>query len=165
MTRDHQLQHAVTAELCGAGRQLVGQIVVSVDAGDVRLSGEVNSFQGKLAAAALVTAMSGVRRVIDEMSVHPDMAGQQRLLLAARRVTGGAMAAGASMTDPDGAGIGISRDCGLLMITGELDWHQRLGTAHGASEHRPSKASGANIADDILGMLPRCFFSIPRAAR
>jgi hypothetical protein len=93
------------------------------------------------------------------------MGRNQRLLLAARRVTGGASAVGALTSGTDCAEIGVSMEGGLLMITGEFDWRQRLGTVKDAPAPMSPKAVGSNIADDILQLLPRCFFSIPRTAR
>lgn len=166
MTHDHQLQQAILAELHHSGGQLAARIVVTVVADEVVLSGELDSFADKLAVAAMVGEVDGVRQVTDQTDARLDMERNQRLLLAARRAIGGATPIDESSSDPDGRnGMTVSMDDGLLMVTGELDWRQRGSAPRDGRESGISRAAAANIADDILQMLPRCFFSTSRAVR
>ena len=158
MTHDHQLQRAILAELRHAGSHLGANIVVSAIADEVTLSGEVDSFTDKLAVAAAVAETDGVVRVIDRTNVRLDMRGNQRLLLAARRTT-----ASTDAREPSAAGLSVSMDDVLLMVSGEIDWRRRTVGLSGGRDG--ARAAPGNIADDILQMLPRCFFSTARTAR
>ncbi len=163
MTHDHQLQRAILAELRQVGSHTVANIVVTAISDDVILSGEVASFADKVAVAVAVADIGGVGQVTDRTSVRVDMQRNQRLLLAARRVMASADASEASSAVTEHAGMSVSMDDGLLLISGEIDWRQRAGALR--SGHLPASEAPANIADDIVQMLPLCFFSTSRAAR
>jgi len=163
MTHDHQLQRAILAELRHMGSQLGANIVVSVIADEVTLSGEVDSFTDKLAVAAAVAEIDGVVQVVDRTNVRLDLQRNERLLLAARRVIASADARERSAAVTEPAGISVSMHDGLLMVSGEIDWRQRAGAPQNG--RACLSAAPANIADDIVEMLPRCFFSTARAVR
>lgn len=163
MTHDHPLQQAILAELRHAGSQLGANIVVAAVADDVVLSGEFDSFADKLAVAAAVAGIDSAGLVIDCTHVRVDMQRNERLLQAVRRVIASADAREASTVVTERVGMSVSMDDGLLMVSGEIDWRKRAGASR--SGRRQASAASVNIADDIVQMLPRCFFSTSRTAR
>ncbi len=165
MTHQHELQKAIIAELRQSDSELAARMVVSVVADEVVLSGELESFADKLAAASAVGQMDGVRQVSDHTTVHLDMQRNQRLLQAARRLLGGETAVDDATAGSPHAGTAVSMDEGLLMVTGELDWRRWSSAARDLRASASSRVPAANIADDILNMLPGCFFSTSRVVR
>ena len=163
MTHDHPLQQAILAELRHAGSQLGANIVVTAVADDVMLSGEFDSFADKLAVAAALAGIDSAGQVIDCTHVRVDMQRNERLLRAARRDIASAETREASAAVTERAGMLVSMDDGLLMVSGEIDWRRRTVESGGGRDG--ARAAPGNIADDILQMLPRCFFSTARTAR
>jgi len=166
MPRDRQLQKTIIAELRDSSSALGARVVVTAVAGSVVLTGQVDSFAEKYAAASLVAAVAGVSQVTDDVEVRLDLDHNSRLLLAARRAMSDAYANHeASSIDRSGSAMMATLVNGLLTVTGEIDWRQRSRSANGNGAGSTGYEAASNISDDILQMLPRCFFSASRANR
>jgi len=130
------------------------------------LAGKVDSFADKYAAASRVAAVAGVEEVTDEVEVQLNIEPNSRLLVAARRAMSNAYASRESpSTDTPGSGMTATLVNGLLTVTGEIDWRQRTRLADRNGVGSTAYETASNISDDILKMLPRCFFSTSRAQR
>ena len=166
MPHDRQLQKTIIAELRDSGSALGARVVVTAVAGSVVLAGQADSFADKYAAASLVAAVAGVNEVTDDVEVRLDLEPGSRLLLAARRAMSDAHASHhASSTDKIGGPMTVTLVNGLLTVTGEIDWRQRARLANGDTAGPTGYEAASNISDDILQMLPRCFFSTSQAHR
>ncbi len=166
MPHDRQLQKAIIAELRDSGSALDARVVVTAVAGSVVLAGQVGSFADKYAAVSLAAAVAGVDEVTDDVEVRLDLEPNSRLLLAARRAMSDEYANHeASSTDIAGNAMTASLVSGLLTVTGEIDWRQRARLVKGDGAGSTGYEAASNISDDILQMLPRCFFSTSRTDR
>jgi len=166
MPHDRYLQETILAELRHSCSALSKCIVVTAVAGDVVLAGHVDSFTEKHTAASLVASVAGVRNVTDQMEVRPKLDRDCRMLIDSRRARSDAR------VDNDASPCGISAgtmtfttDNGLLTVTGEIDWRQRIHPTRTGTSAPTGGYAASNISDDILQMLPSCFFPTAPASR
>jgi hypothetical protein len=165
MPHDRQLQKVILAELRDSNSVLGARVVVTAVAGSVVLGGQVESFAEKYAAALLVASIAGVDKVTDDLEVRLYLEPDSRFLLAARRVMTDAPAMEPSTTGPTGNTLTATLVDGLLTVTGEIDWRRRANLPKEGDAGSNGYEAASNISDDILRMLPRCFFSTSRTHR
>lgn len=68
---DAKITQEILAKLVRSGVRAPCRVVVNTSGGDVTLSGTVQQDQQKSAAMRAAASISGVRRVIDHMTVKP----------------------------------------------------------------------------------------------
>jgi len=166
MSKDSNLQQAVTAELGWEPSITASHIGVTADNGVVTLSGHVNSFVQKLAAEAAARRVKGVRAVAEEIEV--------RLAFDGKRGDDDIGAAAVSrlawdMSVPRDA-IKVQVEKGWVTLTGTVEWHYQKVAAVaairplmgvvGVSDHvvLSPRVSTSNISDDIMHALHRSWF-------
>ncbi|WP_254058424.1 hypothetical protein [Dyella sp. S184] len=59
----------------------------------------------------------------------------------------------------------FTTDNGLLTVTGEIDWRRRTHPTPTGTSAPTGGYAASNINDDILQMLPSCFFPAAPASR
>ncbi len=166
MSKDTNLQQAVTAELGWEPSITASHIGVTADNGVVTLSGHVNSFVQKHAAEDAARRVKGVRAVAEEIEV--------RLAFDGKRGDDDIAAAAVSrlawdMSVPRDA-IKVQVEKGWVTLTGTVEWHyQKVAAVNairplmgvvGVSDNvalRP-RVSTSNISDDIMHALHRSWF-------
>ena len=90
MVRDSDIEDAIRQAMLYDERLAVQRVVVSVCDGVVRLSGVVQSYRRALAAHEVAASLSGVRDVVNELTIEPptpvsddEIADHERAALAA----------------------------------------------------------------------------------
>ena len=166
MSKDSNLQQAVTAELGWEPSITASNIGVTAENGIVTLSGHVNSFVQKHAAEDAARRVKGVRAVAEEIEV--------RLAFDGKRGDDDIAAAAVSrlawdMSVPRDA-IKVQVEIGWVTQTGTVEWHYQKVAAVAAI--RPlmgvvgvsdqvvlsPRVSTSNISDDIMHALHRSWF-------
>jgi len=169
MSKDSNLQQAVTAELGWEPSIVASHIGVTAQDGVVTLSGHVDSFVQKHAAEDAARRVKGVRAVAEEIEV--------RLAFDARRGDDDIAAAAVDrlawdMSVPKDA-IKVEVEDGWVTLTGTVEWHyQKVAAVNairplmgviGVSNQvalRP-RVSTSTISDDITHALHRSWFFDP----
>jgi osmotically-inducible protein OsmY len=170
MSQDEELQRAVVAALKWEPRVVSAHIGVAADAGVITLTGHVESFGQKHAAAAAAQRVRGVVAVAEELEVQ--------LPFDMRRSDGEIAAAVANRLDWDSSlspnSVKISVEQGWVTLTGEVQWYFQKEAAAADVQHlmgviavsnqitiKPSEDSPA-ISDDIMRALHRSWFFDPQ---
>ena len=166
MSKDTNLQQAVTAELGWEPSITASHIGVTANDGVVTLSGHVNSFFQKHAAEDAARRVKGVRAVAEEIEVRLPFEGKRGdddiATAAVSRLAW-------DMSVPRDA-IKVQVEKGWVTLTGTVEWHYQKVAAvsairplmgvTGVSDNvalRPS-VSTSNISDDIMHALHRSWF-------
>ncbi len=166
MSKDTNLQQAVTAELGWEPSITASHIGVTANDGVVTLSGHVNSFFQKHAAEDAARRVKGVRAVAEEIEVRLPFEGKRGdddiATAAISRLAW-------DMSVPRDA-IKVQVEKGWVTLTGTVEWHYQKVAAvsairplmgvTGVSDNvalRPS-VSTSNISDDIMHALHRSWF-------
>jgi osmotically-inducible protein OsmY len=169
MSKDSNLQQAVTAELGWEPSITASHIGVTADNGVVTLSGHVDSFVQKHAAEDAARRVKGVRAVAEEIEV--------RLAFDAKRGDSDIATAAINrlawdMSVPRDA-VKVQVEKGWVTLTGTVEWHfQKVAAVNairplmgvvGVSDQvalRP-RVSTSTISDDITHALHRSWFFNP----
>jgi osmotically-inducible protein OsmY len=169
MSTDSQLQQAVLAELSWEPSVDAAYIGVAVHAGIVTLTGHVDSFAAKHAAAAAAGRVRGVKGVAEEITI--------RLLPETERGDEEIAAAALERLAWDVAvprdAVKVTAEKGWITLTGEVDRYYQRDAAE-QDIHRLVGVTGVsnlitikpvvdagNLSDDIMHALHRSWFFDP----
>ncbi|MCJ2136945.1 BON domain-containing protein [Methylobacterium sp. J-026] len=119
MSHDTTLQHAVTAELIWDPQVTSSEIGVTAKDGVVALSGQVGTYDEKMAAEAAARRIRGVQAIVQEIEVTvPFALKRSDADIAATAV---ARLAWNVAVPPDCISVKVSK--GVITLTGEVDQH------------------------------------------
>jgi osmotically-inducible protein OsmY len=170
MTQDEKLQKAVTAQLHYEPSVAAAQIGVTAIDGVVTLTGHVETFAEKHAAATATLLVKGVKAVAEEIEV--------RLPFDAQREDKDIAAAAISRLSWDVSvpqdKIKVMVEKGWISLTGEVEWFyqkdaaeqdvRRLFGVLGVSNEISIKprVNESNLSDDIMHAMGRSWFFDPK---
>jgi osmotically-inducible protein OsmY len=170
MSDDKQLKHDVLAELSWEPSVSQAHIGVTARGGVVTLSGHVDNYVEKQAAARAARRVKGVKAVAQEIEVRlPSDMTRGDDDIAAAAVNGLAW----NVTVPNDV-IKVKVEKGWVTLTGEVDWHyQKLAAAHavhglfgvtGVSDEIKIKPQidVSDVSDNIMHALHRSWFFDPK---
>jgi osmotically-inducible protein OsmY len=128
---DKVLRRRVEDELDWATDVEAANIGVSVQDGVARLTGHVPSYAQKVAAGRAVTALKGVRALVDDLEVRPfvlaDISDESIASRAADLLDW-------DVTLPKGA-VKVTVHDGLVTLTGEVAWRRQRDNAERCVRH------------------------------
>ncbi|MDO9429199.1 MAG: BON domain-containing protein [Methylobacterium sp.] len=131
MSSDTSLQHRVTAELIWDPAVTSSEIGVTAKDGIVSLSGQVGTYDEKMAAEAAARRVYGVKAIVQEIEVDVPVSFKRSDVDIA--TTAVARLAWNVAVPPDCVSVKVSK--GIITLTGEVDHHFQFEAAERELRH------------------------------
>jgi osmotically-inducible protein OsmY len=147
MSHDTSLQHRVTAELIWDPAVTSSEIGVTAKDGVVALSGQVGTYDEKLAAEAAARRVHGVKAIVQEIEVDVPFSFKRSDVDVA--TTAVARLAWNVAVPPDRISVKVSK--GVITLRGEVDHHFQSDAAERELRH----LSGVVAVDNLVTVRPQ----------
>jgi osmotically-inducible protein OsmY len=141
MSHDTSLQHRVTAELIWDPAVTSSEIGVTAKDGVVALSGQVGTYDEKLAAEAAARRVHGVKAIVQEIEVDVPFSFKRSDVDIA--TTAVARLAWNVAVPPDCVSLNVSK--GIITLTGKVDRHFQCEAAERELRHLPGVVAVNNL--------------------
>jgi osmotically-inducible protein OsmY len=147
MSSDTTLQHTVTAELIWDPAVTSSEIGVTAKDGIVSLSGQVGTYDEKLAAEAAARRVYGVKAIVQEIEVEVPFSFKRSDVDVA--TTAVARLAWNVAVPPDSISVKVSK--GVITLTGKVDHYFQSE----AAEHELRHLSGVVAVNNLITVRPQ----------